>query len=145
MSCLMSFNGGSVQTTATNCNSLAEPQPLRISCSNYRNWQLEHGQLSLTFRLLPAPLNHPRITVQLYIHVVVLALLAQLQLLGLVELARSVQIEMKSVTSIVWNILHLPLEYSAADRFLPEPCGGSNSKEKLQTTEKQNRKAKTEA
>ena len=45
------------------------------------------------------------------------------------------------------------VDYSVADRFLPEPCGGSNSKEKLQTTVeretanncKQNRKAKTEA
>ena len=40
---------------------------------------------------------------------------------------------------VIQNVKHLPVtvDYSVADRFLPEPCGGSSSKE--------NRKARTEA
>ena len=42
------------------------------------------------------------------------------------------------ISSYVWNVEHLPVavDDSVADRFLPESCGGSNSKERLQTTDK---------
>ena len=33
----------------------------------------------------------------------------------------------------------MTVDHSVADRFLPKPCGGSNSKERLQKTAKQKR------
>ena len=54
---------------------------------------------------------------------------------------------------LVAKALCMPVagEYSVADRCLPEPCGGSNSKEncrrdcKQQLLQNKNKKAKTEA
>ena len=48
---------------------------------------------------------------------------------------------------LVAKALCMPVavDHCVADKFsfLPEPCGGSNSKERLQTTTKPNRKAKS--
>ena len=47
-----------------------------------------------------------------------------LQVVVLFELAHSIQVEIKSVTSIyVWNILHLPMAVSS----VAEPLGGSST------------------
>ena len=42
--------------------------------------------------------------------------------------------------------MSVAVDYSVVDKFLPEPCEGSNSKvQRLQTTAKHNRRARTKA